>query len=284
METELTIGAKTFRRLIIQRGESAVYRGEGAYLRIGEPARMQELLRRHELLLAAHYPVAAILERGEHGPSSYFIEESLGDERFGLRFRREWEAGAVSDEAFDAFLEMTLRFTRAQMRAGALLGPGALRAGINLTEALRDAPNDAARIEARIAAAERRLSQMPIVACHGDFNPQNMLPRGTIDFEDMFAGPLGYDQVSGIYTTELNPEGDYEFPARYRFTGEQISAYYAALDDLFTSLSVPSLSSMRRDLEFCRAVWAATRMRDWPKTQAWRYRHLGAFFDDTIPA
>jgi len=261
---------------------SGVYRGADGYLRIGSRSTIASLLARHQMLAAAGFPVARIIRSGEHEGLSYYVEASLGEERLGIRFRREWEGEGVSTESFDSFVEMTLRFSEAQIAAGALLGDSTLRSGINLDTALSEAETDSALIEARFLSAARRLERLPIVACHGDYNPQNILPQGVIDLEDMFAGPLGYDQVSGIYTTELNPVGAYEFPARYRFSDVQVEAYYAALDALFGEHSLPPLSSFRRDLEFCRAVWAATRMHEWPKTEEWRYAHLRGFFDDTI--
>ena len=283
VERERIIGESAFQRVSRARAGVAVYRGSRGYARIGAPDAVRALKARHRAFAAAGFPVASIKEEGTQDGEDFYIEASLGAERLGIRFRREWEAGMIPDSTFEIFMAIMLEITAAQISAGSLFGRSDLAAGIHLEEISSVQPEDARRLRARFDLAMHRLASMPVVACHGDLNPQNMFADGIIDFEDAFAGPLGYDQVSAIYTTELNPVGaQYEFPAHYRFSADQISRYYRAIDERFVAAGSPALSTVRRDLEFCRSVWAAHGMDAWPQTQAWRFRHLEMFLDDTI--
>ena len=285
VDSERTIGETTFQRVSRARAGVAVYRGAGGYARVGAPDVVRELKARHRAFAAAGFPVASIIDEGTQDGEEFYVESSLGPERLGIRFRREWAAGAIPDGTFDIFMRIVLKTTDAQISAGSLFGHSALAAGIRVDEIRSKQPGFMQRIRARFDLAQRRLASVPVVACHGDLNPQNLFADGIIDVEDAFAGPLGYDQVSAIYTTELNPIGmQYEFPAHYRFSAEQIAQYYRVIDERFVAAGAPALSAVRRDLEFCRSVWAAHGMEAWPQTRAWRYRHLETFLDDTIAA
>ncbi len=287
MDAHIIIDGVTYELVTAQRnGESYVYRGTESYVRIGRPQWIGELMNRHALLAQAGFPVPRVLAEGDYGDLRYYREQSLGRDKLGTLFKEEWSRGEITDASFDAFLQVAREFTCAQIAAGALLGTtDELAKGIHLDLLLGDMEDDAEALRAAFEAISARLSALPIVACHGDLNPQNMFPDGVIDFEDMFSGPLGYDQISALATTELNPEGrDHEFPARYRFTEAQKKAYFDTLDPLFVAVALPPLSTFRNDFEFCRAVWAATHMEEWPKTRAWRHERIRTLLDDKLMA
>ncbi len=284
MPEQFTLDGRSFARIVIQRGgDSAVYQGEGEYLRLGSPERIAAFRARHELLASNGFPVASILRGGTLDGRDYYTEKALTEPKFGAAFRDEWEAGGVSTEMFASYIAITSAYTEAQLTSGPLLGANSsLYEGAHVDWLCAELPDDALRIRDAFKRVEERLAPYPVVACHGDYNPQNAFPDGVIDFEDMFSGPAGYDQATGITSLDFFPDGDFEYTARYRFSDTQKQAYWDAIDRVFTAHSLPAPSANSEDFAFCRAAWSAVRMHQWPKLQAWRYQTFRERFLDVL--
>ncbi len=275
MPQTLALSGKTFELVRVQRGGlSRVYRGDGEYLRIGEPRVIKKHLDAHTLMEGAGFRVPQLLTAGEHGGKAYFIEKSLGDQRLGGAFAEDWQtAGVVSDTHFAEFTATVDMYARAQLRAPVPpLSLRDLKAAIHVRTLCKELPEYAERIQARFAEIIERLSVFPNVLSHGDFNPQNLFSNGIIDLEHACKGPWGYDLVTALVHIDQFPDSDsYEYFARYRFSWGQREKYLAFLDGIASENDLPKLSDYVHDFEFCRAVWSAVRMHEWPKLQKWRY-------------
>ena len=116
---EIEIKDKLYKLVKIQRaGISAIYEGELGFLRIGNKERISKDLASHKKMQEYGFPVAKIIEEGAIGEIYYFIEESFGDKCFGLLFNEEIERdGVISDETFDKFISICVKFTEAQFIA-----------------------------------------------------------------------------------------------------------------------------------------------------------------------
>lgn len=281
MEKTLTIDGKRYELVAIQRKTSGVYRGEGTYLRIGDPAIIEEHIRTHEKMRAMGYPVAAILGRGTYGDFAFYTETSLGDKTFRALFADDYARdGAVNDGRFDAYTALTAKILRAQITSAdeARDAEGFARE-VGVEVLCEELPSHANEIGARFERVLAHVGPMPYCLTHGDLNPANMYPDGIIDFEDAHTAPLGYDAVASISTIDWFPDSDeYEYFARYRFSEDQIRRYYESCDRELQGAGLSALSTLREDFEFCRAAWACKRMHQWPKIQKWRYEKFIATY------
>lgn len=280
MESQVFIGGRRFSLVRVQRGKTAIYRSRNRYMRLGRQKALARELARHEEMLARGFPVARILTRGIRGDFLYFIEESLGKKSFGQLFAEDVRRrGAISRAHFQAFLDITAVFAAAQLRAP-IAPTGSARAAefsasIHLGDLCRELPGDARRIRRRFSDAMARVRIFPHVLTHGDFNPHNIYPAGVIDLESVCDGLAGYDIVTNIVHNDYFPVSKkYEFYQKYAFTDTQKARYMTAMDMLYRAAGLPALSPYARDFAFCRAVWSAVRMREYPKIQAFRYNML----------
>ncbi|TSC86112.1 MAG: Uncharacterized protein G01um10148_618 [Parcubacteria group bacterium Gr01-1014_8] len=275
MEKFITIGGKTFELVVLQQGGvTGVYRGNGEYVRVGEPASISRHLEVHTMMENAGYPVAALLDSGTLGDKAYFIEKSLGDKSIGDNFEEDWQTnGAISEEHFRELLQVVLQYAEAQMTTHTTQGPPSeLASGIFLGELCKELPGLARKIQSRFDEASERLSAFPFVLSHGDFNPRNLFAAGVIDLEHFFQAPFGFDLVTALIHIDLHPDDrSYEFYARYRYSNEQKRRYFLMLDKLAAKYQLPVISAYAADLAFLRAVWSTARMHKWPKIQKWRY-------------
>ena len=275
MEPIITIGGKTFELLRVQRrGASGVYKGNGEYLRIGEPGIIHRHLNIHRKMEEAGFPVAPLVEESEWNGKAYFIEKSVGDKRLGDAFAEDWNSsGTISAEHFKKFMTIVERYAKAQLRAPRARGSiEHLARGIRLDDLCNELPEHAIRIREKFKDAFARVTIFPSVITHGDLNPQNLYEHGVIDLEDSFYAPVGYDPICALIHINFFPDSrEYEYFARYRFTSEQRAQYLAMLDTLFTKAELPRVSKYVHEFEFCRAVWCSVGMQKWPKLQKWRY-------------
>ena len=282
VEQTLTVDGTTYELVGVQReGMSAVYRGEGCYLRIGEKAKIERDLALHKKMEAAGFPVARLLGEGMYEDMAYFVEASLGERRLGIAFGDEYEeSGAVHAETFSELIAVTERHVRAQLQTQ-ISEPlwDEFAAGIRLDELCKELPDDAERIRARFAEAKKKLASFPFVVTHGDFNTQNLYRDGVIDLEDSFFAPIGYDPISVLTTIDAAPDSqEYEFFARYRLSADQRAVYLHAVDAIAREGGLPAFSAQEDSFAFCRYVWLAVGMQRWPKIQAWRYDMLKKHF------
>lgn len=264
-DSVLTIDAERFELLGLQKGGSAVYRGEKNYLRIGPKEGIAADRLIHQAMEKAKFPVARILSEGELNSHGYFVEESLGERSFRAAFQEDMEARSrINDAHFTAFLALMKKFYSAQKKsAKGDWDTDEFAAGIRLPELCRELPVHADAIRERFAVAIERLKPLPRALTHGDCNPANLYERGVIDLEDSFYGPLGYDIISALVTIEWAPEvKTHEFYAQYRFAPEQKAAYLKQFRQIAPHFD---------DLAFCRAAWLSSGMGEWPRLQQWRF-------------
>ena len=276
MEDTVVIEGQTFSLVRVQRGgDTAVYRGDGVYLRLGNPVKIKESLARHQQMLRSGFPVAEVKSEGEFGDQYYFIEDSLGDQRFGGEiFNQEVVgSGQISDETFARFLEITKRYAEAQIATTTNeKNIPEFAEGIHLGVMCDELPGLADALQARFKQATDRLADFPFAFTHGDFNPHNLYPNGVIDFEDSFQGPIGYDIVTNLFHPENFAVGsEYEYVSGYQFTEDQKQLYRDTFDSLYVEHNLPAISKVWEDLAFCRALWSASNMQAWPHLQRFRY-------------
>lgn len=257
-----------------QRGGSRVYTNGTTYLRIGTSELVEKHLTAHKALAESGFPIPKLLEEGTVGEEFYYLEESLGKKRFTDLFAEDFaETGKVSDEDFDSFTHMSESLFRAQAEHPLATRNEELFAkGVHLEIMKEELPDEAGAIEERFTRALRACDGVPYVVSHGDFNASNMYPRGVIDFEDVFEAPLGYDMASALMTLDWFPDGpSFEFSAKYRFSQAQKERFITRFDTLFAERNLPSFSPLYEHFSFCRGLWLAARMHQWPHIQAFRY-------------
>lgn len=280
-EKRLFLEGISFDLLGTQRSGAAVYRGENAYLRIGEKTAIAHDLMQHHEMEKHKYPVAPVIAEGELNERAYFIEKSLGPKSFRAIFEEDYlDRGVVADPHFNQFVSVMKKLHTAQVKARTTEWQvGDFASGVNVTKLSQELPIYREQIETRFVQAVERLKRLPGVLNHGDCNPANVYEKGIIDLEDSFLGPLGYDAVSSLCTIEWSPPTrNYEFHAQYKFTDEQKASYLKALSTLNTKSRLPSLATHFDDLAYCRAVWLCSGMHEWPRIQQWRFEKFIATY------
>lgn len=271
----IQIEGKTFRFVMTNRtAEADVYTSGDLYLRIGKREAIERIYELHRKYESLGFSVARIVSRGESDGFVYFVEESLGEDCFSQIFKKDIDQlGKMSDESFEAFIDVTTRFTKAQIKTAVSAD------SVNLFSELIDPkgfaeelPEFSQKIIDHYNASLEAVKNFPVVLTHGDFNPHNLFPKGVIDFENIYYGPLGYDVVTNIFTTEWFPKEDgFEYKSLYHFSEDKISLYYEKMDQIFAEFRLPKLSDYRKHFEFFRAIWQARRNHHMPKIQQWRY-------------
>lgn len=255
-------------------GNSAIYKGPESYLRIGSSEKIHSDLALHKRMESAGFPVARLIAEGELDGQAYFIESSVGEKTLSKTFAEETEVtGAISQESFNHFLNITDQFARAQLRTQtAERNFEGFADGIHLDILCQELPHYAERIRAKFKEIQKRTTGLPFVISHGDFNPHNLYAGGAIDLEDSYHAPFGHDLIGGIISIDYFPDSqEFEYFAKYRFSEEQKRRYLELLDGICDEQGLPQLSGFQSDFEFTRAVWLLVRMHKWPKLQKFRY-------------
>jgi hypothetical protein len=279
----LVLADKSYQKVDVQRGGlSAIYSDTETFLRIGAPEKVSKDLAVHKHMEGLGYPVAKILGEGNLDSLDYFIETSLGPKHFGLIFKDETEQfGKITDKTFDSFVELCLKFAGAQIKS---VLPDKnwpeFDKGIHLDTICEELPGEAERILAKYNKVKSRLSAFPFALCHGDFGPFNLYPKGMIDLESSFVGPVGYDVGAVVRHCDWFPESrDYEFYQLYNFNPEQKGLLTSKLDALYVQHSLPKLSEYLDDFNFLRGIWFAVKLGHTPKLREFRYSLLRSKLD-----
>lgn len=261
-----------------QRGDnSAVYRSNESFLRIGRQEKIESDLAIHKKMHAAGFPVANLISDGTWEGERYYIESSLGTKFFGQLFKGSFqEKGEISQDLFEQFVHITEKFAQAQLAtSNAYKDWEVFSRAVHVDSMCKELPDYADKIRQRFELVKDRMQSVPFVLCHGDYNPFNLFPRGVIDLETSFNGPFGYDLVSNIYSIEHFPlSSSYEFYAQYQFSEEQKKMYYDRMNAVSMKGSVAPISSFKKELEFCRALWLAANLGKTRKLQEFRYNLL----------
>lgn len=245
-----------------------------SYLRRGTPEVIRAELVHHDALVALGYPVPRILARGD----GWFVEESLGDQHFGDIFPATPQEHPERPEVFRQFTDVLQRYADAQLREHRVpIDAAVLESRIDFAdnEHLFDARGlkDYREMTRRILSA---VDGTPGVPCHGDCNAFNIFPRGIIDFEDTFIGPLGYDIASSIISTQAFPERsecpDVESERLYTFSPEE----NGALAGILTSQVRGEPQNLVIETTLIRWIWHLCRMGHRPILEGFRRRQLEA--------
>jgi len=253
----------------------AVYRGNGAYLRIGLPALVERELTLHHQLLAYGFPIASLLGTGIHDGQPYFIEAALGDPVFGDFMEAETqEQGAVSEASFRSLLALILRWGEAQLQNIALASsPADLSTTVRLADVTRLLPEYSVLTQRVFDRLTQRLAVFPTVFTHGDFHPYNLCAGGVIDLEFVHGSVAGYDVITSLFDEGLLPPTVTD----YRYTAQQLGVAQAAIDDLFHTYRLPRPAAYLDDFRLCRMMRIVQLAEQRPPAvQAWIYARYTA--------
>jgi hypothetical protein len=273
--TELIIDGKKYQYIKTRNQEPvSVYKGDGCFLRIGPKKIIQEEIDFHKNLLRLGFPIAELLQSGEHEGLFYFTEVSLGENSLSSIFKENFSNDRiVSDNDFEILLNITRKYLEAELRTVSqkVFEVGKFEKMIHLDFILEELPLLKDKTSEAMKKAEENISRLPIVLSHGDFNPYNIFPKGVIDWERAGEAPLGYDITTNISQFLFFPvSGDFERIANYNFSNEQISKYWAEIDKICISKGFPKISDYFNDFLFTRCIWSVVRMHKTPKLQKWR--------------
>jgi hypothetical protein len=257
-----------------------VYRGDGAYLRIGPGLAAERAT--HRQMARRGFPVAAILEHGYRGRLPYYVERSLGSSTLGDIFDAEVDTrGSVSDDSFECFTEVIVRHALAQARmATAGWSRRAFAEFIGVAQAAALHPDVAADLRDACEGAIGRLQQFPGTLLHGDLHSDNTCAGGVIDLEGAGRGVIGYDVVTAVFIpamTEAVPESG--APPSAGFSSAQLRRYLSRLDDTFGACGSGPVSDQLEALLLCRAISMCSRRHRDPAIWPIRTRLLSTTLD-----
>ncbi len=283
---QITIKGVIFNWVNTQRGGlTAIYKADSTFLRIGSPEKIKKDLLLHKKLEEGGFPVAKLLDEGQIGGMSYFIETSLGSEHFGTLFKKECdEHGRITDETFNKFITVCEKFIKSQLKT---VSPqkdwNNFRTAIHLDLICSELPEYKEKILNAYKKVEEKLSVYPFVVTHGDFTPFNILPEGIIDIENSFSGPAGYDLGGILAIPNWFPDStEYEFYQVYKFTPEQKQKFLNMVDNIYVENSLPKISNYLEEFNFTKGMWFAANMHHFPKLQEFRYSLLKNLVDSEL--
>lgn len=272
----LSIGGVAYEHVVTR--NISIYRGDDAYLRVGEAGDVRSEHAIHRRLLESGFPVAELLSEGEHRGLGWYTEASLGHDTLGDIFDAETkETGEISRDSFEAFLSVVLAWGEAQLDAASDTDiADDFRRICALDEALREYPQWAQDIQSAFDLAMSRLNVFPAVQTHGDFHAFNACRGGGIDLDGVGWGPAGYDLITALVTPGLFPPAEGE----YQYTRGQMDRYLAAIDGLYAQRGLPAPSTHIDDHMICKLEYAArwrrrTELCEWMDA---RYREMLAAY------
>lgn len=252
---ELRVQGLRFSLVCVRRTGVAVYRGRGTYLRLGDGVAAE--LDVHRQMLSDGYPVARILEVGDHRGSPYYIEADLGAQTFGDACEPGVaEGGPVPDEVFDGFLGIMGRHARAQVTGTQRpAGSDGFTEFIGLAGAAANNPHLATAIHTAWNEAASTLGDLPHTLQHGDLHLFNTCPGGIIDLEGAGWAPVGYDVVTAVLEPTLAEPRWIDGTLRLAwFTPDQVRTYLEMLDEEFVGAEMPAPSARIHAYLVCRAI------------------------------
>ena len=274
----ITLDGVLYELVTVQRSSSsAIYKSLNSYLRIGSTKDIQRDLDIHNQMEAGGFSVAKLLSEGTYKGMIWYTEESLGDDHYGIIFKREAEAqGRISDETFDGFTNLCVAWAKAQLASPQQEKDwDQFGLGVHLDLILQEMPEEEGAILARYEQVKERLGVFPFTISHGDFGSFNICPRGVIDLESSFYGPAPYDVGSLVINPDWFPTShDYEYFQLYAFSSEQKDRYLARIDALYAGHGLLKVSDYLPELNFLRGMWFVVRMHAYPKLQQFRYARM----------
>ncbi len=226
------------------------------------------------------FPVPEIVASGMvDEETAYYIEKSIGDRVFGEIFMEETEkSGHVSEESFDAFLKVIIKYCKAQFDEKNFVphNKEAFTGVIDVANTLRNNPPSqemsALFTEAYTLASERVLD-LPWGYIQPDLNAFNILHDGIIDFELAGFGPVGYDVLTNVHFGRMWPKKR----VAYVFSNDQVARYVREVDIVAQEKGLPTLSEYENDFLVLKAIWSTGKDKeseDHPESRPafWKWR------------
>lgn len=257
----------------------SVYKREGAYLRIGPANLIRQEIQWHETLAESGFPIPQSTESGSFHGQGYYVESSLGAKQFSRLFIEDWKKGrCITSQHFEALVRIVKRVASAQLQNIQTREKTKKRLwkeffeNIHLGILRKELPSLADKLRHAALIVEKRLTHLPFVLSHGDFNAHNIFPRGIIDIEHVLYAPSGYDLVTLIAHGDMFPWDEvYEFRRWYEFSKDQKKKYFSLVDKIYAKKGLPVVSRFLDEFTFCRSIWSAARMKKYPRLQQWRF-------------
>lgn len=281
----IEIESETFTHVKDRRHGTSIYVGtDGSkYLRIGQPNEVKNELGLHKRLLDKGFPIASIVAEGSLGELNYWIEESLGKTTFGERFDKEMiETGQISDESFNQFLSIIIRFRAAQestIECGQI-DSNVLAKNVGLHRLIADLPFENEKIMKAWEKISRDLENAPVCFTHGDFLPNNVLEKGIIDLEDYFFGPIGYDVLNPVTTPYWFPKEPVQGFQRWSwFSESQLNQYLEAVNTYEFQGNTWSIKDFFDPLFLLKAIWWVSGNGKSSHLHLWRNQRLLILMD-----
>ncbi len=281
-DDQVTIDGTIYNLVRAQRdGFSAIYKSSSRFLRIGSPEKINKILLAHKDLEKYNFPVARLLGEGKLDDMDYFFEESMGDSHFGELFERDMKKlGFISDEMFNQFLDIIIKFTLAQLKT--ITGDkewSNFEHTIHLDLLCSEIPENKEKIIDTYNKHKKKLEIFPFVIIHGDLTPFNIYPTGIIDFENSSVGPAGFDLGAIIQHLFWFPEStEYEYYRLYNFSPEQVDLFLKTIDQIYIEHGLPKISDYLPEFNFTKGLWFTANNRYSPKLAQFRYSLIRTLF------
>lgn len=231
------------------------------YLRTANTAEIAGEVNLTRDLYKRGFPVPEVVATGTlENETAYYVEKSIGERVFGEIFMEETKTqGRVSDESFDAFLDVIKRYCEAQFDQknfvpcdkDALAGITALA---NVMRNNPPSPEISVMFNEAYEKASERIMALPWGYIQSDLNAFNILHDGIIDFELAGFGPVGYDALTNIHFGRMWPKER----VAYVFTDDQVVKYVAEIDKVAQEKGLPAMSEYENDFLVLKAIWSSS--------------------------
>ena len=246
---------------LVEGGEVYTNSSKTLYARVGpKESTLQEEI--HQKSLAKRgYPVGTVESSGElEDGRYYFTEKSLGDKHFGQIFAMD--GGVTTDDNFEQFSSVLLRFLDAELDANNHLHTEFdVRQIIEFDELRAGYPDkDLSRVEKAIKKMSDALRGLTTVYIQNDLNPFNVFPKGVIDFEYVYPGPVGYDVISAVVFNSFFPDGDIDrLHKLYRYSEEQVTDFFAQVTENMSQKNISINEEIIQSYIVMKTIWAAVK-------------------------
>ena len=192
--------------------------------------------------------------------------------------------GYITEENFLKFLTICSKFANEQLTVKTAQGDfGIFIKDLNLNLVKKKLPENKELITQTFEKIQSKLSLLPFVPTHGDFNSSILFENKDISFKGFHLAPFGYDLVSALYSTYFTPkDSSSEITQQYEFSKNQRATFIYSMNKLSIEHGIPQFTEFTGEFILCRAVFAAVRMDHTPKLQAWRYKVLKALLTDYL--
>jgi len=261
-------------------GQVFVSQNKTEYLRTADAAEIAGEVHLTKDLFERGFPVPEVAATGvlENG-TAYYIEKAIGERIFGEIFMDETKAGGrVSDETFDAFLQVIKTYCKAQFNSKNFIprDTDALAGVIALANVMRNnppSPEMSAMFSEAYERASKRVAALPWGYVQADLNAFNILREGVIDFELAGFGPVGYDAITNVHFGRMWPKER----VVYVFSDDQVAKYIAEIDKIAQEKGLPAMSEYENDFLVLKAMWSSAKDKeseDDPESHAdfWEWR------------